>query len=132
MNFLFVLVFFAQNTPDFNDYPTDCREFKKVAELETKELPQLEYVFKQVKLQWSIGTNAFACRYFIIQWGCGSGCQVNAIFNQETGKRITSLNTTMGCEFQANSRLLIANADPMHERSEEYYLFENDELRRLR
>ncbi|MFY0655124.1 MAG: hypothetical protein JXQ96_24065 [Cyclobacteriaceae bacterium] len=132
MRFLPIFIFFIQITPNFSDYPTDCEEFQKASELQQNELPQLENVFQNVELQWDRGTNSFACKYYIVEWGCGTGCQMNAIFDQETGEFLTSLNTTMGCEYRANSNLLKVSADPLHDKPDKYYLFEDGKLKPLK
>jgi len=125
----FFRIFCSVGAHKFSDYQvTDCPEFNKVLALETQELPQIDYVLKTVNYQWSKGENNFACKYFIVQWGCGTGCQMNAVFNQETGRHIASFNSTMGCEYRIDSKLIKIYGDKSHNTPDRFYVLNNEIL----
>lgn len=125
-------IFFCQETPMFSEYAVaTCEEFEKVEELDLKRLSQVERATENARYQWQRGENVFACKFFIVEWGCGTGCQMNAIFNQMTGEFVTSFNTSLGCEYRPDSKLLVINGDPLHETSDQYFIIEKDELIKL-
>jgi hypothetical protein len=51
----------------------------------------------------------FAGHYIIIEWSCGSPCQMNAIVDAINGKTITTFSTSWGTQFRVDSYLLIQN-----------------------
>ena len=127
--FIFNLLF--QENPRFNEYSTECQRFDREAEIDISELPQTDYVLDAAQRQWKKRENEFACRYFIVEWSCGSGCQMNVIFDQSNGKLVASLNTTLGCEYQPNSMLIKVNGDSQHGTNDSFYVMKEGNLVRL-
>jgi hypothetical protein len=106
----------------------NCKEFKKSHSFQIDSLPQTRYVIEIAKTQWKDGTNQFACSYIIIEWGCGTSCQMYAVFNQETGNYIDSFSTSMGCEYNAKDNLIKIIKDPILGGEEYYLIIENKAL----
>ena len=113
--------------PQFDQYPaSDCPEFEEVKELKTDSLSQR--MKEAASYQWKEADLTFACRYFIVQGGCGTGCQMNIIFDKQSGEEVASFITSYGSEFRADSKLIILPADPSYDRKTEYLVFEENEL----
>ena len=55
----------------------------------------------------------YAGKYVWIQWGCGSGCQVNLMVNAETGKIFYPPVSALGVEYKVDSTMIIV--DPFSE-----------------
>lgn len=55
----------------------------------------------------------FAGKYKVVQWGCGTACQVNSLVNLETGQIIDGFTSSMGVEYKMNSTIFIV--DPFSE-----------------
>jgi len=51
----------------------------------------------------------FAGKYVLNYWGCGSPCAVGIAINARNGKLIEIPTSSVGYQFQKNSRLLIVN-----------------------
>ncbi len=129
---LIILSIILSSTVSFDEYPIiNKKEFIQVDSLILDRLPQTNYVLSCARLQWKLQKSHFANHYFIIEWGCGSPCQMYAVFNQIDGKFIGSFNTSNGCEYKKDSRLIIINADPHFEMEERYLIIENNKLKDL-
>jgi hypothetical protein len=99
--------------PDSTCSNSPCSTFSRTSSLELNSLPQIEYVLQSASSQWQAGRNEFACYYFIVSWGCGTGCQMNAVFDQKTGAFIDTFNTTNGCVYEKSGDYITVNADPI-------------------
>lgn len=53
----------------------------------------------------------FAGNNTLISWSCGMYCQIGAIVNRRTGKFVPLPTSTLGYEFEADSLLLVTDAD---------------------
>ena len=126
--YLIAFLFFAFGT---KTYSQNCTPFPRVDSLDVSELPKVEYVYRNVRFQWGEKKNSFFCKYFIIEWGCGTGCQMYAVFNQQSGKLIDMFNTSMGCSFDDSSNLIKVHEDSYWGTKEYFYKVENDTLIRL-
>jgi len=51
----------------------------------------------------------FASHYLIVSWSCGSPCQMNAIFDVQTGKVVSIINTSVGLIYKPDSYLILKN-----------------------
>jgi len=116
----------------FEDFPVyDCEPFERVAKLSRDSLPDNSYIMEAFDAQWKRGENNFACHYYVLSYGCGRQCQMNLIFDQRTGKCIRSLITSSGVAYRENSRILVAFIGASRADKKEYYIIENDQLRRF-
>ena len=130
---ILLLSLFYQSSISFKDYSIEeCNEFKRVDSLIVDSLPQTDYVLANVRNQWKMQENHFACKYFVVTWGCGTGCQIFVIFNQMNGKEVGSISTNNGCEYQRNSRLIKVNTDPIHKTKERYFILEDNKLKEIK
>ncbi len=68
-----------------------------------------ENVKENILYQYDRDKLNFAGCYKVIIWGCGTACQMLAVFDRRTGICIGTLNASMGFEFKLESRLIIAN-----------------------
>jgi len=70
--------------------------------------------FRTVIRQGAKGDPNFAGYLRVVSWGCGSNCHLFALVDMKTGKvSIVPIEAGLGAEFQANSRLLIADSPRM-------------------
>lgn len=113
-------------TPAVPDFSTnkDAFQFKTVITNGAKEGPN------------------FAGSYTVVSWGCGTGCQGNAIVDARTGKIVIFGNdyvSTRGLRFEKNSKLIIFDPyDPtikpdagMYDFHARYFVFENGKLNEI-
>lgn len=63
----------------------------------------------QIREAVAAGPN-FAGHYTLVEWGCGSGCQVTVVVDARTGRVFdASLTTAMGTAYRLDSDLLLAD-----------------------
>ena len=95
----------------FDLYP--CIEYEKITVASNPVLNELHNlpsdITDQIINSFKSNNPDFNCRYKIITWGCGTGCQISAIFNSASGEFIKSFNTSLGIDYMLNSRLIILN-----------------------
>jgi hypothetical protein len=51
----------------------------------------------------------FAGKFKVVQWGCGSNCQVSSLINLEKGTIIDGFTTSMGVEYRIDSTIFIVD-----------------------
>jgi hypothetical protein len=82
------------------------------------------------------GPPNFAAYLAVVEWGCGSPCQEQAVVNLRTGRVVSVVNTGAGASYHLGSRLLVANPpdvagcyDPRSAATQpEFYVFNGDSL----
>lgn len=96
---------------NFKDYPVAREKQKPHAPLQLTSNPiGLEYKTRITEAYKE--DSDYAGHYTLIEWGCGTECQVNAVVNHWTGKIIGVLEATrVGVEYNKDSRLIVANMD---------------------
>ena len=107
------LMALLQNGLTFDMYPTEsCPDYEvtsslNLEELEMPELPDRHIT--SIKEQFAEQSAIYNCQYLITEWGCGTACQMNAIFNLVDGTVLDVLNSVDGIEFRPDSRLIIVD-----------------------
>jgi len=107
------LMALLQNGLTFDMYPTEsCPDYEvtsslNLEELEMPELPDRHIM--SINEQFEEQSAIFNCQYLITEWGCGTACQMNAIFNLVDGTVLDVLNSVDGIEFRPDSRLIIVD-----------------------
>ena len=124
-------LFLSQEKYSFDDYNINCCDFERSDSIELDSIPEVPEIRNSVTSQWNSESKPFACHYIIVQWGCGTGCQMNAIYDLIDGKLNKTFNSTNGIEFNGNSKLIRINADPKWSLEAAFYVFEEDDLVKL-
>ncbi len=96
----------------FKEYMIVPKPFPKASKLQLKKNSsswEFRTYFKEAFKEEA----DFAGKYKVVQWGCGSGCQVNSLINLETGEIITGFISSMGVLYGLNSSVFIT--DPFME-----------------
>ncbi|MEQ9363487.1 MAG: hypothetical protein RIF32_04550 [Leptospirales bacterium] len=114
----------------FAQYACDRERLSSVPAPDPATLAEFPEYRDQIEARAARGTD-FACRYAIVQWGCGSACQTGVAVDLIDGAIQTLPTSEWGRLYRADSRLLIQN--PPSEKPEEnerpeygypaYYLF---------
>jgi hypothetical protein len=99
------------DTYQFEKYPNQGCNFSRVAiNPELKELHDLPPdIISQIKDDFKTNNPNFNCKYKIITWGCGTACQISAVFDSESGKFLKSFPSSLGIDYRIDSRILIIN-----------------------
>lgn len=95
--------------PRFEDYAVEDVYRGRPAPV---DLASAEYgrTFRTMLREGARSGPNFAGRYTIVEWGCGTGCQIVVVVDARTGRLSRqSLNTASGVEYRLNSALLIAD-----------------------
>lgn len=95
--------------PAFEDYPVKDVFQDAPAEV---DLNSADYgpLYRTVLRDVAATGPDFAGRYTVVQWGCGTGCQVNAVVDARTGELSEqTLVTQNGVAYRLDSALLIAD-----------------------
>ena len=95
--------------PRFGDYAVPERFRGRPAPVRLASDPQARFFRTKLREGAREGPN-FADHFTVVTWGCGSGCQVNAIVDARTGTIYPQwLQTNAGVSVRRGSRLLIAD-----------------------
>lgn len=80
----------------------------------------------------------FAGRYTVVNVACGANCQMHYVVDRQTGEVLDKLQSRLGAEFSANSRLFIINPpdatmdyNGCPDCAPEAYVFEDGQFTRL-
>jgi hypothetical protein len=93
----------------FDDYVVAGTFTETPAEVDFETYPQAKNFITKITEGAAQGPN-FAGRYTVIEWGCGSSCQMHAIVDAGSGAIVGyNLPSAFGLEYRKDSRLLIAN-----------------------
>ena len=100
------------NNYKFEDYQFDIKcELTKLADSifwgNLKHLPN--EIKNNIKSQFYNDKSNLGSCYKIIIWGCGSSCQMIAIFDKQTGYCMDTLSASYGADYKTDSRLIIIN-----------------------
>lgn len=95
----------------FENYPNEeCKAIKTPAKPDVSDFRTIsKEIIKKIKSKYTEDAPDFNCKYKIVQWYCGSPCQQNAVFDIQTGRLIDIIDSSIGVEYQLNSRMLIVN-----------------------
>ena len=74
---------------------------------ELRDLP--EEIKSNIVEQFTSNTNFIGSCYKYASWGCGSPCQMIAIFNINNGKLVGTLNSSLSFLIKSDSRLIFLN-----------------------
>ena len=107
---------------------SDSEKIKFVTKYKFDDFPVIKIDSKKMKVQLNTNINSFtksyktminesyeseeinfAGKYILNYWGCGSPCAVGIAINTRNGKLIEIPASSVGYQFQKNSRLLIVN-----------------------
>lgn len=95
--------------PAFEDYHVADAFTGSPAPVKTAESKLARTYRTRLRDAESKGPN-FAGHYTLVSWGCGSSCQEWAVIDARTGHVFDSmLQTTVGGEFRADSRLVLVD-----------------------
>ena len=96
---------------NFNDFPCENNEAIIIADTviinNLTDLPK--EIKKQIRNDFNIENPNYNCKYKIITWGCGSPCQIVAIYDSKTGQLLRTFTTSYGAKYTLKSNLLILN-----------------------
>lgn len=95
------------NLHKFEAFPADTKSVKK-ASLKL-ERGTFSWSFRTRIREAYEGQPNFAGYYIVVQWGCGTECQMGAIINLKTGKVTEIPHSTLGIDYRADSRLFMVN-----------------------
>ena len=96
------------HVPQFADYRVDTVFRGRPAVVDFSSQPDLR-LFRTVLREGATRGPNFAGRLTVVQWGCGSPCQVQQLIDAPTGRLLGSVGTELGAEYHVDSRLLVAN-----------------------
>jgi hypothetical protein len=116
--------------PRFEDYPVSETFEGKPAPVDLSSHPDAPNFETRLTEGAEKGPN-FAGHYTVIEWGCGTSCQVNAVVDAKTGAVYWGPTTAVGSNYRINSNLFIANPQEGEEIrwvSIEYYKWENNKF----
>jgi len=122
--------------PQFKDYPVYNTYKGKPVPVKWDSHPEARTFRNVIEYQTKMGTN-FAGNYRVIEIGCGTGCIRIMIVDTKSGNVYDpGVGAFYGTKSTINSNLLILNPDLPPDIREtygdtEYYLWENNKLRRL-
>lgn len=91
----------------FEDYEVPVYE-GALAEPDFSSNPSVKDFSDRIKEGCEEGIN-FAGHYTLIYWGCGTACQSGVIVDRKTGKIYDGFVTSLGSEFQKDSKMIIMN-----------------------
>lgn len=90
-------------------YPADTTRMVEPAPVDFTDNPAA-YRYRTALRNGAAGGPNFASHVTVVSWGCGTGCQVNAFIDTETGKVHSQVAVTArGAAFRRDSRLFIAD-----------------------
>lgn len=99
----------AEELPRFEAFPADSLFTDKPAPVDLSSNPEAPWYRTVLRTGAAEGPN-FAGHLTVVSWGCGTGCQVNAVVDARTGYVYPqTLVTKQGVEHRLESRLLIAD-----------------------
>lgn len=106
----------ADSLPGFADYQVAPRFRGRPAAVRLDSDPQARFFRTKLREGARAGPN-FADHLTVVTWGCGSGCQVNAIVDARDGRIYPQwLETNAGVRTRQGSALLIADPQDSLER----------------
>lgn len=100
------------NKHEFSDYPivVKCEVGVRADSLQLSDLIDLPIEVKESILhQFKYSNNFIGSCFKYAIWGCGSPCQMLAIFRFDNGQLIGTQNASLGFSIKHNSRLIIVN-----------------------
>jgi hypothetical protein len=104
---------------DFKDFPADTDYYGKLVKPDFRTDPDARYFRTRIKEGCeNLGIN-FAGFYTIIEWGCGSACQMMAVVNRKNGRILFSeipfdtLDGHCGLDYRKDSRMIIINSEAL-------------------
>jgi hypothetical protein len=106
--------------PRFEDYPVKERFSGKAAPVDLASHPDAPQFRTRLREQARTGPN-FAGHFTVVDWGCGSPCQQQAIVDARNGRVFMpeDLSTSYGVWYRLDSKLLIT--DPVdHEIAKDF------------
>lgn len=83
----------------------------------------------------------FAGKYKVVEWGCGTTCQMVSFINLESGDIIEGFTTSLSYSYALDSKLFITNPFSEHEytygrvttfQSAKLYLFDNEQFQLIK
>lgn len=94
----------------FENYQSQHCEVAKTGKPKLSTLKNLpKEILQGIEKDYKVNNPDFNCRYKIVTWFCGSPCQQNAIFDNNTGELVEIIESAGGIEYRISSRLLIVN-----------------------
>lgn len=96
------------NLPRFEDYPADTSFRGPPAPVDLASSPDARQWRTRLIEGARQGPN-FAGHFTVVEWGCGSPCQVQTIIDARTGRIFHGVTTALGARYRLNSRLFVAN-----------------------
>ena len=130
----------------YEDFPADTNYNGKLAGPDFSTDDAARYFRTRIKEGCKNKGINFAGHYTIIEWGCGTSCQLMAIVNRKNGRIIFSdipfdtLDGHSGLGYRKDSRMLIVNTDALEEhegykliywRIPEVYEFNNGKFKKI-
>jgi hypothetical protein len=126
----------AQSEPQFKDYPATVVSIQKFATPTlSSESPLWMFRTRVIEGADKISPN-FAGHYILIEWGCGTQCQLGAIVDALTGESFPLPPSSLGRAHRLDSSLLIVNPDLSADRTltarTEYYFWSANKFQQIR
>jgi hypothetical protein len=125
---------------DFPEYKIAVKPFVKAKQLKLKPgtfawqfRTRYQNAFKQPA--------DFAGKYKVVEWGCGTTCQMVSLINLESGDIIEGFTTSLSSSYALDSKLFITNPFSEDEfkhgrvstyQSAKLYLFDNEQFTLLK
>jgi hypothetical protein len=95
--------------PRFDDYPVGETYQGPLAEVDLSTHEDARRYRTVIRAGAESGPN-FAGHYTLVNWGCGSPCQMWAIIDAQSGSVfMPDVRTSLGAEYRVDSRLFVAN-----------------------
>jgi len=101
----------TRNPPKFEDFPAHSRYRGKPAPVDIHNSELARTYRTRLREGVRKGPN-FAGHYTVVDWGCGSNCQVYAVVDTRTGKVFGTIGGERGADFKVDSSLFVA--DPQY------------------
>lgn len=94
---------------NFDDFPVENVYEGEPVKVDFSTRPDAKMFITKIIEGAQAGPN-FAGSYTVVDWGCGTACQMNAVVDAQTGEVVEyAFGSNLGLEYKLNSRLLIAN-----------------------